>query len=506
MQTAKDVRNELELVRRALDGASTTSHARAEVGADGKDVPSIAVLPFTNRSRDEDDEYFADGLADELLNVLAKIRGLRVAARTSSFQFKGKSEDAASIGRKLNVATLLEGTVRKAGNRVRIAVELVKVADGFQLWSETYDRTLDDIFAVQDDIAQAVVKELRTTLLGDTADSKASGEIKVDVAAAAMGRGENPEAHQLFVQGRLLVLRGVKEFTDRGIELFRAALELDPRHALAWATLSWAETIRGVTGMAELEGAIARARTAAHRALELSPDLAEAHLALGSIQLWYDFDWKGAEASYQRAVELAPGHAEIQASAGLQRYTMGRHDLALSHCRHAVELDPLSAVTHSYLGRVHLAMDHYKDAESAFRRMLELSPDFSAGHLLLAMVYEAQGRLDEALAEVRLQKGDWYRLQGTATIQHARGHAAESDAALRELTETHSGHSAWQIASAHAARHEADATFEWLERCYAQRDSGLALIKTSPYFRWLYSDSRWNTFMQKIGLGDRAPA
>ncbi len=187
------------------------------------------MLPFVNRSRDEEDEYFADGLADELLNVLAKIRGLRVAARTSSFQFKGKSEDLAVIGRKLNVATLLEGSVRKAGSRVRIAVQLVKVADGFQLWSETYDRTLEDIFAVQDDIAQSVVKELRTALLGEAPGSKASGEVRAEVAAAAKGRGTDAEAHRLFLQGRYLVNRLASQDVAAGIDYLQRAIAAGPR-------------------------------------------------------------------------------------------------------------------------------------------------------------------------------------------------------------------------------------------------------------------------------------
>src|SRR5258706_4757624 len=266
-QTALDVLNELRSVRRTLDrGASRAPKPSSDR------VASIAVLPFVNRSASSDDEYFSDGLADELLNVLAKIKGLRVSARASSFHFKGKDVPLAEVGKALNVATVLDGSVRKAGNRARIAVQLVKVSDGYHLWSETYDRTLDDIFAGQDDIAQSVVKELRRTLLGQEADSQASGEVKADVAAAAMGRGEDPEAHRLFMLGRFLMLRGAQEFMDRAVEQFESALQLNPRHALAWATLSWAETMRGITGMMELEGAIARGRTAAHRSLELNPD------------------------------------------------------------------------------------------------------------------------------------------------------------------------------------------------------------------------------------------
>src|SRR6185503_621532 len=191
---------------------------------------------------------------------------------------------------------------------------------------------------------QAVVKELRTTLLGEAADSKASGEIKADVAAAAVGRGEDPEAHRLFLQGRFLVHRATHGDNRRGIEHLRRALDLNPRHARAWATLSWAETLGGITGMSDLEQAIAHARDAACRALELEPELAEAHLAMGTMQLWYDFDWKGAEASLHHALERAPGSAEVFQSLGILANNLGRPEEALSRCLQAVELDPLSTV------------------------------------------------------------------------------------------------------------------------------------------------------------------
>ena len=202
-----------------------------------EETPSIAVLPFVNMSPDAENEYFADGLAEELANVLAKIRGLSVAARTSSFQFKGRNEDIAVIGRKLNVATILEGSVRKAGNRVRITVQLVKVVDGYHLWSETYDRTLEDIFAIQDDIAQSVVKELRTTLLGEKADANVDKEAIAAVAAAVKGRSTHPEAHRLFLQARHLIDRLTREDTTKGIGYLKQALALEPEFALAWAEL-----------------------------------------------------------------------------------------------------------------------------------------------------------------------------------------------------------------------------------------------------------------------------
>src|SRR6185436_17807390 len=235
-------------------------------------VPSIAVLPFVNRSRNEEDEYFSDGLADELLSVLTKVRGLRVAARASSFQFRGSNEDLAVIGERLNVATLLDGSVRKSGNRVRISVQLIQASDRVQLWSETYDRSLDDIFAVQDDIAQCVVKELRAALLGGAPDSAASRHAEAEVARAAKGHGTNPEAHRLYLQGKYLVERVTQADTVQGLRYLNEALALDPKHALAWTEVARAHSNRGGYGWAtSLEG-YGKAREAALRAIELAPD------------------------------------------------------------------------------------------------------------------------------------------------------------------------------------------------------------------------------------------
>jgi adenylate cyclase len=237
-------------------------------------VPSIAVLPFVNRSHDEEDEYFSDGLADELLNVLAKIRELRVAARTSAFTFKGKTAAVAEIGQALNVATVLEGSVRKAGNRIRISVQLVKVADGYHLWSESYDRTLEDIFAVQDDIAQSVVKELRRTLMGEAVDAKAATEVTAQMTAAIRGRATDPEVHRLYLHARYLINRLTRDDTTKGISYLKRALERDPAFALAWAELGEAYAAQANSGWGPVVEGYRRAREAVAYALSLAPDLA----------------------------------------------------------------------------------------------------------------------------------------------------------------------------------------------------------------------------------------
>jgi serine/threonine protein kinase len=510
-QSAREISTELRQLVRELEhsgeGATRwSSSASATASASGppssgtgsRALSSIAVLPFVNRSRDPEDEYFADGLADELLNVLTRIRGLRVAARTSSFQFKEQTDSPEAIGRKLNVDTLLEGSVRRSGARVRISVQLVKTADGFQLWSKSYDRALDDIFAVQDDIAQSVVHELRAALLGDASAVSDSGEVRAEVAEAAKGRGENAEAHRLFLQGRFFVSRLSAPDAEHGIELLHQALALEPRHALAWACLSWAETFVATSSSGELAPGFARARDAAARAIAIEPDVADGHLAMGEILLWYDFAWADAEATFRRALELAPQHAEALRGNAIVAYVLGRYDDALRCCRRAIEHDPLSVMAYGWLARVYREMDHLPDAERAFRKALTLSPEAVSLRAFLALVLSDQGRYEEAVAEVANEPADWARLFAQAIIQFRGGKGEASDRALAELKGPHIALAAYQIAMAHAARGEADDAFEFLERAWASRDSGIAFVRGHAVFRPLHADPRWAALIAKM--------
>ena len=502
-QTAKDVRNELEIVRRELTPAppsgATVAAAKTVVAGD---TPSIAVLPFANRSRDEEDEYFSDGLADELLSVLVKIRGLRVAARTSSAMFKGKTVSIAEVGRALNVATVLEGSVRKSANRVRISVQLVKVEDGYPLWSETYDRTLDDIFAVQDDIARSVVKELRTTLLGESGDSQASGEAKADVAVAAQGRGENAEAHRLYLQGKYFVDRFNEEGIAKGIDYLEQALKLDPGNAAAWVYLSRAHAWGSAYGWQPVVDGYRKAREAVDRALALAPDLAEAYVMQSQIRRSYDWDWKGAMESSRRALALAPGSAEALAEAGVLAGDLCRFEEAVDLLYRAGEQDPLSSRGYSQLAYVCRAMGRLSEAEAAYRKSLELSPQRIGSHHMLGLVLVDQGRLEEGLAEIKQEPAIWARLTGLAYLHFRAGRKAESDQALETLKAEHGLDSAFQVSAIHAVRGEADAAFPWMDRGYAQRDSGFSLVLCEPSFRPIHGDLRWNPFLKKMGLLD----
>ncbi|MGE5177949.1 MAG: protein kinase domain-containing protein [Bacteroidota bacterium] len=494
-QTALDICNELRRLKHGLERGAVPEPAR-------HGVASIAVLPFVNRSRDAEDEYFSDGLADELLNMLTKIRGLRVVARTSAFQFKGAGADIATIGQKLNVATILEGSVRKAGNRMRIAVQLVKVSDSSHLWSEIYDRAFEDIFAVQDDIARAVVKELRTTLLGEEADSRASGEVRAEVARAAKGRSKDAEAHRLYLQGRHLIDRFTQEDTANGIDYLRQALARDPDFALAWAELARGYSSLANVGWIPVDEGYARAREAVKRALSLEPDLAEGHAVLGSIQILYDWDWRGAEASYRRALELAPGNAGVLHRSTVLALYRGRTDEMVALYRSAIEQDPLSSATYNNFGHALHMVGRLTEAETVYRKALELAPQRLATHALLSMALMDQGRTAEALEEAGREPEAAFRLWALTILNHALGQGAESDAALRELIEKHAAGWAYQIAEAHAARGEADAAFEWLDRASIQRDGGLSDVKASTRFRSLHDDPRWSAFLRKIGFDE----
>ena len=495
IQSALDVSNELRRLRKGLD------HGEAASAAPSK-VASIAVLPFANRSASADDEYFSDGLGDELLGVLSKIKGLRVTARTSSSQFKASKDDVPTIGRKLGVATLLEGSVRKAGNRIRVSVQLVNVVDSSHLWSETYDRTLEDIFAVQDDIAHSVVKELRATLLGEAADSDASGAAKADVAEAAMGRSTDPEAHRLYLLAQHMYDRDAREDAAKGIEYLMQALSLDPKFALAWVELGWAHARNADLGWAPVTEEYGRARDAAERSLALEPNLAEGHVLMGSIRKTYDWDWRGAEASMARALDLAPGNAIVLRGAGLLAQARGQLEEAIRLNRRAVEQDPLSASAHHNLGLALQAANRWTESEAAYRKALELSPLRSATHAGLARTLLAHGQGAEALAEAMRETDAVFRLNVQTIVHHAMGHGAESEAALHELIEKYSDDGAYQVAEVHGARGEADAAFEWLERAYAQRDGGLVGLRYSSPLRSLHGDPRWSAFLKKVGLED----
>lgn len=446
--------------------------------------PTIAVLPFADMSLEKNQEYFSDGLAEELINDLAKIPELRVTARTSSFQFKGKNEDLRIIGEKLNVATVLEGSIRKQGKRVRITVQLIKASDGFHLWSETYDRDLTDIFAVQEGIARSVAGTLKVTLLGVKTPTRAT----------------NPEAYNAYLQGNYLSQRITTESMEKAVGYYQQAINLDPGNAPAWAALARARGIQAGNGLIPLHEGFREAREAAERALALDPSLAEAHAAMGFIKRNYDWDWTGADASFRRALALDPGDANAVGDASNMAATLGRWDEALRLVGRRVELDPLRAQAHLQLGATAWYAGRLDQAAAALEKALELNPDGQFVHTELSRVYLAKSHPQQALAEAEREAQPAFRLQALALAYHALGRKQESDRALAELIAKYQADWGLQIAEVYAFRGEADRAFEWLERAYVQRDSGLSLIKDDPLLRNLERDPRYAAFLKKMGL------
>jgi serine/threonine protein kinase/Tfp pilus assembly protein PilF len=491
-QTALDVYNELRRASRAVERPLPQENLQT--------LASVAVLPFLNMSGDPENEYFSDGLAEELLNVLAKVRKLRVAARSSAFTFRGQNVTVSAVGKALNVATVLEGSVRKSGNRVRIGVQLLNAADGYHLWTESYDRTLDDIFAVQDDIAQSVSKALRMALLGEVVDSSVRDEVKADIADAARGRGHNAEAHRLYLQGRYLADRLTREDLQRGIDTLRAALEIDPGHALAWTELSKAYVMQSGTGWGPQAECIAMAREAARRAIELEPALVEGHAALGWVLMIHDWDWAGAEASYRRTLELTPRNAAVLTGAGWLKRATGQIDEAITFFHRAVEQDPLSSTAHNDLGLTRYFGNKLADAEASFRKSLELAPRRAETRSDLAMVLLRLGRMEESLREATMEQYDGFGLCARAIVHHARGDRSKSDLALRELEERFPTDGAYQVAQVYAARGELDSSFAWLERACDQRDGGLLYLLGDPFFEAARTDPRWKDVLARMRL------
>jgi TolB-like protein/class 3 adenylate cyclase/Tfp pilus assembly protein PilF len=450
-------------------------------------TPSIAVLPFVDLSPEKNQEYFSDGLAEELLNDLAKIPGLRVTARMSSFQFKGKNEDVRTIGKKLNVGAILEGSVRKEGRRVRIAAQLIKTADGFHLWSETYERELNDIFAVQEGIAQAVASSLQVKLLGGK-------------AARPSTQPRNVEAYNAYLQGRYFYERRTSEDLQKATAYYEQAIKLDPDYAAAWAGLAAARSTQARMGFLPLPVGYEKAREETERALALDPGLADAHAALGLIKRTYDWDWAGADTCYQRALALEPGNAAVIQGAAWLAADLNRFEDALRLDRQALQLDPLRASAHHALAFHAWWAGRLDESSAAVRQGLKVNPEFPWLHIVLSRVYLAWSRPQEALAEAQREQNPVMRLQGLALTYHALAQEQQSAQALRSLIANYQADAAFQIAEVYAFRGESDRAFEWLDRAYAQRDGGLPETKGDPLLKNLEHDPRYAAFLKKLRL------
>ena len=449
---------------------------------------SIAVLPLLNESGDPKDEYFSDGLSEELIAALAQIRELKVIGRSSSFRFKERKEEPKTIAEKLGVTTLLEGTVRKQGDKVRIVAELINAADGIELWSRTFDRELKDIFAVQQEIAAAVASSLKTTLVG--ADQRSSANPK------------SAEAHNAYLQGRYYFQRRNLEDYRKALSHYDEAIGLDPEYALAYAERSEAWTLIGdLTG--EGKTAWPKARTDAEKAVAIAPTLAEAHAALGWVRFFTE--WRFAEGlnELKRAKELAPTNPTANDLLARVIVYLGRLDEAENQGRQAVELDPLASAPKNNLARILWYEGKLDEADAVARKAAELQPNAASSRRWQVLVAIRRGDNETALREAQSEPDDNYRRFELAVAQYARGDRMAADAALDDLIAHNQGVD-YQVAQVYAVRGEKEKAFEWLQIAFDHHDTGMLALLVEPLLNSLRDDPRYKALVAKMDFPARS--
>ena len=450
---------------------------------------SIAVLPFADMSPNQDQEYFTDGLSEELLNLLAKIPELKVASRSSAFQFKDKGVDILEAGKQLKVAHILEGSVRKDGNQLRITAQLIKADDGFHLWSETYDRELKSVFAIQDEIATAVVAALKLTLLGES--------LKV--------RQTNSESYAQYLQGRYFFnLRGEENY-QKAAAAYQAALAIDGEYAPALAGLSKVYLEQADYGYINAIEGMVLSRTMAERALSLDPNSAEVWASLGRIRWAYDWNWEGAEEADRKALALEPGNVDVITQSARVSSTYGRLDNTIELNRRAIMLDPLSLRPLSNLGLSYKDAGRLDEAKTTFQKLVELNPNYPGAQMNLGEILIQKGDPEAGLKEMEKESSEVWKSYGLALAYEA---LAQEDTALKDkarealnaFIDDYGSVGAFQVGEIYAFAGDIDQSFEWLERAYKQRDGGMTALLSDQLLKNLHADPRWEPLLDKMGL------
>ncbi len=453
----------------------------------GPVTKSIAVLPFDDLTASQDQAYFADGLAEELLNLLARNPALKVAARTSSFSFRGASLPVAEIASRLNVAYLLEGSVRRSGERVRVTAQLIDAADGFHVWSETYDEPFSDIFSIQDRISSQIAGALQVTMLDDRLKP----------------READPEAYKLFLQARYLGRQGSAESLGQAAALLDQGLAIDAAYAPAWSTLSAVyANLAGQTDVAYDEY-YRKARDAALRAVDADPTYEGGYMQLAWIAQWYEGDLEAAVDYSNRVLQMNPTDAAALGNAGVLLIHLGRLDDAIAVQEYSAERSPVDPTAFFNLGLVYKYADRLADAERSFRKVMQLSPDYETVHYQLGLTLLLANRIDEALELFRDSTGGYYHYTGLALAYHALGRRQESDAALERLVDGWGDTWPSLVVHVHAYRGEIDRAFAWLEKEYEKfGPAGWGEWKYQRLFDNLRHDPRWATFLERVGVSD----
>jgi TolB-like protein/tetratricopeptide (TPR) repeat protein len=466
-----------EAVRDQSDRAAPAHSIPASPTAREK---SIAVLPFLDMSEKRDQEYFSDGLSEELINRLTQIQDLRVPARTSSFYFKGQHATLAEIAKALNVSHVLEGSVRKAGNTLRITAQLVRTDNGYHVWSQTFDRPTTDIFKVQDEIAQAVVAALRVNLSGP----RPTGDTET----------ENMAAYDLLLEGRFFETRNAEGDPERAVAAYRRALEADPTYALAWTELAW--TLLWDVAHPDFE----RSRHAALKAVELRPDLAQTHATLGWINSQLIHDWAAAEAEFDEALALEPSNMRALWGKGELARVLKRPDESVRYYRAALERDPMSAHAAQGFSTTLIVNRRLAEAEAQARRALEISPGMYQGHFYVGHVLLEKGDAEAALREMRLETSPHWRRFGIALTAYRAGQRAEADATLADMLKLDADTFPFAIASVYAFRGEAGPAVTWLERARAGHFGSMDEISTLSFYDPIRNDARFIAFLREMKL------
>ena len=458
---------------------------------------SIAVLPLVNSTGDPAQEYFSDGMSEEFISSLSRLSELKVIGRTSSFQFKGKPDDSKTIGEKLGVRYLLEGSVRKSADRVRIAVALIKSADGANVWSDTYDREMKDIFAVQSEIAGAVAKQLKVALLGNNGQT-------AQLPPTATPSNQNVEAYNALLQGNFYHERRTDEDMRKAISYYEEAIRLDPRYALAYGRLSSAALNLAISygSIATKEGqdTIAKARAAAESALRLDPNLAQAHLAQGRVLMNADLNFAGAEAEYRRSLELAPQDPRVTTNLATLMAALGRLDEAVPLAQQAIALDPLRSSAHFNLASYLILFGRYDEAEAALRKSISLQPQSAENYMMLSRIQILRGKPAVAVELAKQETDPFWRTNALALAYFAHGDQAEADVALKKLIADDADDGGSQIAQVYALRKEPGKMFEWLDHAWATHDAGVTILLYDPFLLAYKDDPRFIAFAQKIGV------
>lgn len=491
----KNVRRPVEVFALTNDGLAIPSlqQVRTKIGPSFR---SIAVLPFVNMSADAENEYFSDGISEELINALTRVDGLHVTSRTSSFAFKGKQEDIRQIGTQLNVSTVLEGSVRKAGDKVRITAQLINTADGYHVWSEVFDRRLQDIFEVQDEISRKITNRMREKLAGS--------EVKESLVTCCT---RDLEAYNLHLKGLYYWNKRTPEGINKALQCFEDAIRKDPDFALPYAGLAWSYSFLGATGQMPSREVFPKARAAALKGLELDETLAETHVALGLVKMFYDWDWDGAFSSFDRALKLNPGAADVHHSYAMYLWAVGKVQEAVSESELAVQLDPLSLPHRNSLAHAYFFAERYDDAIDQYDKILELDSTFRSALEGKGWVCLEKGEIDKSVELFEeYQELTKDPLKGMAVLGYAytrAGRLEEARECLEKLKRREQIDKnvslSMDFATVYAGLGDSDKVFYYLEKACEQR-YGILFLIFNPALKHLHTDPRFRNLLEKIGL------